>query len=63
MNRISSEGFTRSTGSVFLCLLLLLSACGNKGDLYQPVDDATLKQLEQAEQDLEAANKKKKKKQ
>ena len=38
------------------CLSLLLgfvSACGNKGDLYLEPDDESLKELEQAEEEIE----------
>ena len=39
--------------------VLLLPACGNKGDLYIPVDQQTLEELEQVEKELEEAAKKK----
>lgn len=36
-----------------VALCLLLTACGNKGDLFLPADQETLDQLKKAEQAIE----------
>lgn len=38
--------------SGFLCVFVMLTGCGNKGPLYIDPDSETLKELEQAEQEI-----------